>query len=142
MEKLLPDSLEALLKTLAADDRRWSTQETVEYNLRSLAQHITRARIAEQIKDFHDINVLLNEAVGRENVLKAQLEKDRPSLKELLAQITPENRHELLWGGQKYRPEVVRGLVTAVEESIMEMKRHGVCCRKYLEEALAAFRCG
>ncbi len=40
----LSDSLELLIKTLAADDRRWSTQETVEYNLRSLAQHILFTR--------------------------------------------------------------------------------------------------
>ncbi len=49
----------------------------------------------------------------------ASLEKDRPSLKELLAQITPENRHELLWDGEKDRPEVVSvGYLTA---------EHGSC---------------
>lgn len=34
---------------------------------------VAEAVISEKIKEFHDINVLLNEACGRENVLKADL---------------------------------------------------------------------
>ena len=62
-----------------------------------------------------DVSELLDAHLGQLRARIAELEKDRPSLKELLAQITPENRHELLWDGEKDRPEVVQ-LVKLMDE--------------------------
>jgi hypothetical protein len=57
----LSEGEELLIKTLAADDRRWSTQETVEYNLRSLAQHILYTRPASSQNGL--VDELINRAV-------------------------------------------------------------------------------
>ncbi len=82
-----------------------------------------RARIAEQIKDFHDINVLLNEAVGRENVLKAQLEKDRPEV------VTVEYFAEelgVLLTDKNYRTEVAKYLSFYYPNGLIVQDKEGV----------------
>ena len=94
-----------------ATDYWRNKQDFVSHALKSPAKteaEQLRARIAEQIKDFHDINVLLNEACCRENALKAKLEKDRPEVVTKKCAIKSIDDRLAFWEGtQHYSNEVV-----------------------------------